>query len=254
MHKKLIQAAGAPTALLLPLAGHAQTTQTYAANGQSGFSGFLGLGSATVSESPAGDITFAQTVGGPNGPSLDGNVTVFYIDSVAGGFSDTSTFTDTGGTTMNADHVAISGFNSSNQREMVTFAPGFQADYAVAFQDGYLDLFQLVSGDTLTYLTGIGHNGGDPLSFTFPASSIGLSATQGFSFVGTMTASNAYRSNEAIGDIGNVTSNPGFGSAITFNNFETFAPAPEPSGGLALLVGAAVLGGSILIRRRRQTA
>jgi hypothetical protein len=255
MHKKLIPAAIAATTLLLPLAGHAQTSQTYAGNGNSGFSGFLGLGSLTVSETTDGMITFAQAVGGPNGPSLNGNVSVFYIDSQSGGFSDTSTFTDTGATAGNpagnADHIAISGFNTSAQRELVTFASGFQADYAVAFQDGYLDLFQLQSGDTLNYITGIGQASGSPFTFSFSASQIGLTPAQGFNFVGTLAAGNSYRSDEAIGDIG-VTGNPGFDSAITFTNSNTFTPAaaPEPSGLASLLIGAA-LGGALLVRRRR---
>jgi hypothetical protein len=253
MHTKLMTAAMAATTILLPLAGHAQTSQTYAGNGNSGFSGFLGLGSLTVSETPDGTITFAQTVGGPNGPSLNGNVSVFYIDSVTGGFQDTSTFDDYGGATANADHAAISGYNSTGQRELATFAPGFQADYAIAFQDGYLDLFQLASGDTQTYITGVGHTSGDPLTYSIASSLIGLTPTEGFNFVGTMTAGNAYRSDEAIGNIG-ITGNPGYNSAITFSNFETFTPAPEPSGAASLLIGAAVLGGAIVLRRRHRTA
>jgi len=258
--KTLIPAAAlVATTLLAPLAAQAQTSQTYQGNGNSGFSGFLGKGSVTVSESTAGDITFALATGGPNAPTLNGNVAVFYIDSVAGGFQDTSSFTDTGATANNpngnADHIAISGFNTAGQRELVNFAPGFQADYAVAFQDGYLDLFSLASSTpgALTYISGNGPSSPGAFTFTFASSAIGLSATQGFNFVGTLAAGNAYRSDEAIGSIDAANGNPGFNSAITYANFDTFgtpAAAPEPGSMVPLLMGALALGGLVVARRR----
>lgn len=262
--KTLIPAAIlAATTLLAPLAAQAQTSQTYQGNGNSGFSGFLGKGSVTVSESTAGDITFALATGGPNGPTLNGNLAVFYIDSTTGGFSNTSTFTDTGATANNtkgsADHIAISGFNTAGQRELVNFAPGFQADYAVAFQDGYLDLFSLSSSTpgALTYISGNAPSSPGAFTFTFASSAIGLTANQGFNFVGTLTAGNAYRSDEALGSIDAANGNPGFNSAITYANFNTFAPpaaAPEPSGMSSLLMGALVLGGFAVARRRTVSA
>lgn len=251
----------AAAALLAPLAAQAQTTQNYAGNGNSGFSGYLGQGGLSVSESTAGDITFALKVGGPNGPGLGGNVAVFYIDSTTGGFSNTSSFTDTGATANNtkgnADHIAISGFNTAGQRELVNFAPGFQADYAVAFQDGFLDLFSLSSSTpgALTFISGNPPSSPGAFTFTFASSAIGLTANQGFNFVGTLAAGNAYRSDEAIGSINAVNGNPGFDSAITYANFNTFAgtpaAAPEPGGMVPLLMGALALGGLMVARRRK---
>ncbi len=261
--KTLIPAALAAMTLLAPLAAQAQTSQTYNGNGNSGFSGFLGKGSVTVSESTAGDITFALAIGGPNGPGIGGNVAVFYIDSTAGGFSNTSTFTDTGASANtpngNADHIAISGFNTAGQRELVNFAPAFQADYAVAFQDGYLDLFSLSSSTpgALTYISGNSPSKPGAFTFTFASSAIGLAANQGFNFVGTLAAGNAYRSDEAIGSIDAANGNPGFNSTINYANFNTFAPpaaAPEPSGAASLLMGALVLGGFVVARRRTVSA
>ncbi len=253
MHNKLIPAAIAATTLLLPLAGHAQTSQTYAGNGNSSFSGYLGLGSLAVSEDATGNITFTQTVGGMYGPTQGGNVSVFYIDSVPGGLTDTSTLMDAG----NGDGKAISGYDGTN-RSVATFAPGFGADYAVAFQDTYLDIFSLTSGQP-TYITGVSKNSTDPFTFTFPSTDIGLTPVQGFSIEGALL-SGAFRSNEAIGSLNGFGPSSGqVGYApVTYGSFVSFAPvavapAPEPNSVVSLLIGAGALGGAILVRRR-QTA
>lgn len=271
MQRKLIPAAIAATALLLPPTGHAQTTQTFNGNGQSGFSGFLGLGSLTVSQSTAGDVTFSLTGGGPNGPTLNDNGVAVYIDSVTGGFADTSQFSDNG----DAGHEIVSGANTGTNpginggvngnpanlpsRSLVTFAPNFGADYALSFESGYVSLFKLAAGgdNSLIYVTGAGQNGA-PLTLTVTSAQLGLSSGQGFSFAGTLiSGTSAFRSNESLGDIGAVTSNPGFNGGITFNNFNTFgtpAAAPEPGGMVSLLMGALVLGGLVAVRRRRRKA
>src|SRR5258708_25044592 len=86
------------------LAGLAMTASaaTYSGNGNSGFGGPIGLGSLTLTDN---GTTVSGTVNkGPNGLN---DVLVIYIDSLGGGFADTSGFAD------GADgfRKAISGFD-----------------------------------------------------------------------------------------------------------------------------------------------
>src|SRR5437667_11906073 len=96
---------------------------TYSGNGNSGFGGPIGLGSLTLTDD--GTTVSGQVNKGPNGFN---DVLVLYIDSVGGGFSDTSGFAD------GADGLrrAISGFDGGANRSLLTFSGGFQPDYAIA--------------------------------------------------------------------------------------------------------------------------
>src|SRR2546430_14934234 len=108
---------------------------TYSGNGNSGFGGPIGLGSLTLTDN---GTTVSGTVNkGPNGFN---DVLVLYIDSVAGGFSDTSGFAD------GADGLrkAISGFDGGANRSLLTFS-GMLPDYAIALgpaSDGFAGLLQ----------------------------------------------------------------------------------------------------------------
>src|SRR5438874_12960250 len=97
---------------------------TYSGNGNSGFGGPIGLRSLTLTDN---GTTVSGTVNkGPNGFN---DVLVLYIDSTAGGFSDTSGFAD------GADGLrrAISGFDGGANRSLLTFTPAlFSPDYAIA--------------------------------------------------------------------------------------------------------------------------
>ncbi len=257
--KLLIPAVALTAATLFsPLAAQAQTT-TYAGNGATGFGGEVGLGTITVSETSAGAITFGLALG--NGKtSQDGNASIYYIDSVPNsGFQDTSTLRDSG---TNADSVGITGGNGST---VAYFAPGFKADYAVAFQDTYLDLFKLNNDGTITYLNGNGNPAApNAYQFTFNAADIGITATSPFSFVGTLL-SKPYRSNETFGtsttvvdpNNPNAAPNAGDKGSVTFSNFNTFTPlaaAPEPGSMVPLAMGALALGGLVIARRRTASA
>src|SRR5436190_24364250 len=102
--------------------GLASYAATYSGNGNSGFGGPIGLGSLTLTDN---GTTVSGTVNkGPNGFN---DVLVLYIDSTAGGFSDTSGFAD------NADGLrkAISGFDGAN-RSLLAMSGGFLPDYAIA--------------------------------------------------------------------------------------------------------------------------
>src|SRR5258708_3444501 len=116
--KFYVSIAVAKTALCLSV-----QAATYSGNGNSGFGGPIGLGSLTLTDN---GTTVSGTVNkGPNGFN---DVLVLYIDSVPGGFSDTSGFAD------GADGLrkAISGFDGGGNRSLMTFESGFSPDYAIA--------------------------------------------------------------------------------------------------------------------------
>src|SRR5436190_9922484 len=112
---------------------------TYSGNGNSGFGGPIGLGSLTLTDN--GTTVFGQVNKGPNSFN---DVLVLYIDSQAGGFTDTSGFGD------GADGLrkAISGFDGGANRSLLTFG-GFSPDYAIALgpaSDNFGGLWQLNNG------------------------------------------------------------------------------------------------------------
>src|SRR5438552_13303524 len=112
------------TLLICALAGYSITAlaATYSGNGNSGFGGPIGLGSLTLTDN---GTTVSGTVNkGPNGFN---DTLVLYIDSQAGGFSDTSGFAD------GADGLrkSISGFDGGGNRSVLTFS-GMLPEYAIA--------------------------------------------------------------------------------------------------------------------------
>src|ERR1039457_3418149 len=126
-------------ALLISLCLSARAA-TYSGNGNSGFGGPIGLGSLTLTDD--GTTVSGMVNKGPNGYN---DVLVLYINSVAGGFADTSGFGD------GADGLrkAISGFDGGANRSLMTFSGGFLPDYAIAlgpFSDNFGGLWQLANG------------------------------------------------------------------------------------------------------------
>ncbi len=220
------------TALCAPLAAGAQTAHTYSGNGASGSSGYLGQGSLTVSRDGANNITFSLA---PHGGDLGGNGVALYIDSIPGGFADTSALSDND----DPGHEIVSGANTGSNphingthtpsRSVVTFAPGFKADYALSFEGGFVGVFKLAAGkdNSLIYIMGAGQKTA-PYAVTVPGAKIGVSPGQSFKFVATMiNGAGAYRSNETLGTItpGSTQPVPGFSGGVTFTSFETFPTA-----------------------------
>src|SRR5947208_11828680 len=127
---------------------------TYSGNGNSGFGGPIGLGSLTLTDD---GTTVSGTVNkGPNGFN---DVLVLYIDSVPGGFSDTSGFAD------GADGLrkAISGFDGGGNRSVLTMTALFGADYAIALgpaSDSYGGLWQVANGgnNSLGFISSVNLN------------------------------------------------------------------------------------------------
>ena len=221
---------------------------TYSGNGNTGFGGPIGQGSLTLSDD---GTTVSGTVNkGPNGFN---DVLVLYLDSMAGGFADTSGFAD------GADGLrrAISGFDGGNNRSLMTFN-GMLPDYAIALgptSDSFGGLWQLANGgaNSLNFVSSvdlvpIGDGNSGTYTFSFNLSQIGITPNTAFTFdlLGTYISNSGYRSDEALP--GNVTGTQGW-NAFTQTGLGTYSVVPEPSS-LSILgagAGLTLLG----LRRRR---
>jgi hypothetical protein len=204
----------------------------YTGNSATGFNGAVGNGTLDiVSDGTNLTITFDQAA------SLN-DVLVLYFDTVAGGFSNTSTFTDS----SDGGRRAVSGFNGTD-RTQANFASGFTADFALDIAAGYTALFDLESNASHTFVAGASATGTDPRVVTVPLSAIG--SPTAFSFVGTYIAESAFRSNETFGASTTAGgTNPGNTGSITFTEslaFPAVVPEPASVGVVALaLMGAAM--------------
>ena len=222
----------------------------YSGNGKNGFGGPIGQGSLTLTDDGT-TISGTLTRGGGN----FNDALVLYVDSVPGGFSDTSGFNDGG----DGLRRAISGFDGGANRSVLTMTAGFGADYAIALgpapSESFGGLWQLSNGggnNSLGFISSVNLNPtGDALSssytFSFDVSQIGLSPNSGQSIrlLGTYISNSGYRSDEALaGDVSGVQGwNPFTGTADA-----PYAIVPEPSTGLLFVLAAF---GAVLGRRRR---
>jgi hypothetical protein len=210
---------------------------TYAGNGNSAWGGPVGLGTlALTSDGTTLNVTLNR------GPGTLNDALVIYIDSVAGGFTDTAGFTDTG----DGARTAISGYNGSS-RSTMTFMSGFQPDYAVAIEGGYASLFTLANGASFNWDGGTGQSGSSSPTFSlsFSLASIGVADGGSFGLFGTYISPTAYRSPEAIA--GDATGSGEGYNPFTQTAFATYL-VPEPSTlTLLCLPGLAAL----LYRRRK---
>lgn len=221
---------------------------TYPGNGNTGFGGPVGLGSLTLTDD---GTTVSGTVNkGPNGFN---DVLVLYIDSVPGGFADTSGFADGN----DGLRKAISGFDGGGNRSLLTFT-GMLPDYAIALgpsSDNFGGLWQLANGggNSLNFVSSVNLNPtGNPASptytFSFNVSQIGLTPNSGatFEMLGTYTSNSGYRSDEAMAgnDVGAQGWNPFLQTALT-----SYTIVPEPSS-LALF---GLSGFAMLLRLRRRS-
>ena len=192
----LLAAAG-----LLLAVGPLQADQ-YHGNGNTGFGGAIGNGTLTLTDDGT-NISGTPTAGG----SMN-DVLVLYIQSGPGGFTNTSGFNDQD----DGCRQAISGVSAAG-RSVLTFASGFQPNYAIALSPtaaGTGGLWQLANGgnNSLVYLGSVNLaplNNTGPYTFSFPGALIGMipGVRSTIQLFGTYIRSDGSRSTEAIA--GNLT-------------------------------------------------
>jgi hypothetical protein len=216
--------------------------QMYPGNGVAG-----AIGNATLAFSNTTTTVRANLVKGIG--SFSDNLVIF-IDCAPGGFTSTSPFSDKG----NALESAISGYNS--RRSVANFAPGFEADYAIALGiNSGSSLYKLVDDGTGPHLelvrSGLNFVHTDSpnypsYSFQFDWGDIGLpnQATNFFKFETSYITSNGYR---WLQSFEGVTGAEGY-NTINFTNYDTYGVPPVPEnttaalavfGGIAISVAAA---------------
>ncbi len=192
-------------AALLLAAGSVRADQ-YPGNGNTGFGGAIGNGTLTLSDDGT-NISGTLALGG----SMN-DVLVLYIQTGPGGFTYTFGFNDQ----SDSCRQAISGISASG-RSVLTFASGFQPNYAIALAPtaaGTGGLWQLANGgsNSLVFLGSVNLaplNNSGPYSFSFPAALIGMipGVRSTIQLFGTYISTNGSRSAEAIA--GNLTGTPG---------------------------------------------
>jgi len=219
---------------------------TYPGNGGGG--GTVANGSLTLQDN---GYTVFGTFDKAPGMSFQLDL-VIYIDSVAGGFSDTTSFRD------NADpaRTAISGFNTAlNKGSTATFAPGFAADYAIilgvnwpntgnglyrlnAGGDGSFDYIASANLDPTYTLNAWSY------TFNFRWSDIGIQPGDAhfLKFQSTYLDSSTSRTLESFESL---SGDRGFNS-VTFGNYNTYGVAPVPE----MTTWALTVFGGLFIGRR----
>jgi hypothetical protein len=240
--KNLLLAGALYASLALPV-----FATTYSGNGNTGFGGPVGNGSLIVTNDGS-NITFNFT---PSG-SIGGNDLVIYIDSISGGYSSTAGFNDAN----DGGRKAVSGYTATDNgggsgQSVLTFASGFNADYAIDIGSSYASLFGLANGgnNSLNYITGASQTG-SPYSLTIPLIDLGLSTASGqtIGIFGTLVSESGYRSTEAIA--GNDTSSGQGWIPFTQTSFGTYTVTAVPEPSTFALCGISSLAMLRLLRRR----
>lgn len=209
------------TALLLFTLPAAQA-MVFSGNGNTGFGGVIA--SLDITDDGT-NLTFVLT----RGPATLNDAFVIYIDSVAGGFSDTSGFTDTGDSLRRA----LSGKGTGGETSIVTFPSGVTADHAIGLEAGFAGVWSLNSSSSHTFVSTANPTPGGisqpSYTMTVALANLGLTAGDSFTFVGTyLNTGNAYRSNEGIGK-GLPDSNPG-NTTVVFSSGPSYTTTiPEPT-------------------------
>jgi hypothetical protein len=247
MKKVLLSSLAAATVAVS--AANAQVVENFNGNGSVGFGGTVGNGVLQISSDISGTLAFTFT----RGTDTFNNALVIYFDTVAGGASSTSGFTD------NADglRVAISGFNGTD-RSTLNFAGSFGADYALALDSGFAGLWNLSNAANFGFVSGaslspINDQSAASYIFSINGSDIGLTAGSGqsFSFFTSYISTTGFRSTETFGASFSGSPTQGY---TTFDaaGSNSFTTVPEPSTYALLTLGALALGGYAARRRARK--
>ena len=204
-----------------------------------GFGGVIGAGATldVIADAATGDVTITINRGGGSW----NDAAVIYIDAGTGGFASTDSLGD-----------LQDGGRSAISHGGLTFASGFDADYAIAMEATSHNLFGLAAGGngSLSFLSNVGGGTGNAdaaYSVSFNIADLGLSLGDSFDIVVTyLNQGNGFRSNEFIGVGSFAGGNPGNNPvALGTDDFITVVvPAP---GAMALLG----LGGLAAARPRR---
>ncbi|HJT80249.1 MAG TPA: LamG domain-containing protein, partial [Chthoniobacterales bacterium] len=197
-----------------------------------GFGNVIGDGSRLYFDSAGGfgHLTIGlQTGGGTLHRQQD--VIVIYIDSVAGGLTNTNSITEH----FVTERAAISGVGVNSGTSRVTFAPGFGADYALTIEPQFSTLYKLNNDGTITFQKSThvspGPEGPDDTLFReiqLNIADLGITSGDSFKYVATLiNALTANRSNEFHGSTyngANIGANP-----FVFETYNTFMSASAPS-------------------------
>jgi len=111
----------------------------------SGFGGIIGVGTSMGLETDVlGNLAFGLA-GSAAAPCDPGRVIVLYLDVRSGGFASTTAFTDA----ADIHRAAASGLSALGpDRADLTFAPGFEADFAVTVDSAGAELWELRGGES----------------------------------------------------------------------------------------------------------
>ncbi|MEY2487046.1 MAG: trimeric autotransporter adhesin [Verrucomicrobiota bacterium] len=263
MYKKLFA-----LAIFGVTAAAAQAT-TYPGNGATGFGGPVGdaANGASLTFTSDGTTLFGTITTPTTATSLSDEL-VIYLNTTAGGFTSTATFTDTGGATSNANgdvlRRATSGFGFSGgpsgttvTRSTVNFAPTFGADFAIALSPNnafFGSLYTLDNPSNFTFDGSINlspTNANGPYTFSIALALLGNPTSFDFATTYLNSHSDIFRSNEAYNSVSDVT-NPGntgnLGTDTAQIGFNTFAVVPEPASLALIACGAPLL---LALRRRK---
>jgi MYXO-CTERM domain-containing protein len=228
---------------------------TFLGNGNSAWSGAIGLGSLTLTDN--GTTLFGSLTTGGN---LNGNAFVLYLQTAGGGFSTTAGFNDSADQLRSAlSQYTATGNGGGVGQSILNFSSGFAPNYAIALQPGssisYGGLWQLANGgaNSQNFITSVnlsptGSDTQGTYSFSLDLTSIGLTpnAGQSIELFGLQVSPTGYSSPEALG--GTLTGTSGWNNTQTETSFSTYVATPEPS---TMALGAAGLGSLFLLRRRR---
>ena len=217
----------------------------YTGNGDTSVNGGVGLGSLTLSDSGS-TIRGTVNIGGTSPYGFSSTV-VLYIDSRAGGFADTTGFSDN--STLYTR--AVSGYYDATHRATAVFAPNFAADYAIVLYRGAtcMRLYELAAGPTLPdFIKSASFiDNGTTWQFSFDLSDIGATEPY-FKFQSTTTTENGSRYLESYEPL---TGAKGF-NTVTFGSYNTFgATVPETTNAALAVFGGLVLTAGLGSRLRR---
>lgn len=200
----------------------------YAGNGNTSFGGAVGGGSLSLNDD-------GTTVSGTftRGGGEFNDALVIYIDSVSGGFTTTSGFTDSG----DGLRRAISGVDGGVNRSTAAFASGFTANYAIALGahgPNFGGIWGLAEGGSHSFISSVSLNPNNSVNsasytFNFTWSQIGLTpnmAGNAFTFQSRYISDTGYGSLETFEDL---SGSLGY-STVTFSTLDTYiTTVPEPT-------------------------